>query len=107
MEYDELIKEYAKSLEIIRTSGTFGDYTFEGILADFTRRLLELQGHVYVVYNMQADSWNGTPFVVSTHHTLEGAEMAIPENCKKLEREPFGDWIKHYSYFGIKKVEVK
>lgn len=104
---NELIQEFAGKIKYVYTYRTAGDYTFQGMIAEFLRTLRNAPIPVYGVYDMQADSMVGIPILKSIHHTLEGAIKEIPEYALKMERETYGDYVKHYSYFAIKPLEVK
>jgi hypothetical protein len=63
---------------------------------------------IYIVWDMQADSWSGSRFVKSMHQTLEGAEASIPASIKQAPyiREPDDTYIKNYTYVAIEKRPI-
>lgn len=42
---DELIREYVDKLALVYNRRTAGDYTFDGILSEFARKITELDVH--------------------------------------------------------------
>ena len=63
---------------------------------------------VYIVFKVNAESWNaGPPVVDSVHANLESAISVIPENILKLERSSNRDnVVKDYAYREIREYEV-
>jgi hypothetical protein len=65
--------------------------------------------NVFIVWNMNADSWNGTRTLYSIHTTIEGARRAIPGgNLDKYKQETMPDnrYVENYTYFAIEKTYV-
>lgn len=61
---------------------------------------------IFIVWDMNADSWSGRITMKSLHQTLEGAEAMIPDSLKKGPYDrtrPDDHYIKHYTYFAIEK----
>lgn len=63
--------------------------------------------HVFVVYDMQANSWSGKTTMESIHETLEGAIASLPDWCKKMQRDLYGDWVANFTYFAVKRVRLE
>lgn len=61
--------------------------------------------YIYLVWNINADSYNGFTTLGSIHQTLSGAIATIPENMKNLER-PSERYVRDYVYRAIERKEV-
>lgn len=80
----------------------------DGSRIGVTRDQIEIEPiEIFVVMNVEADSWSGRSTPSSYHLTLEGAEAAIPERFKtaSFDRtasygEKYGH-VKNYTYFTI------
>lgn len=105
---DELLAEYAAKLQEIYDNRTAGDYTFAGVLGEFSKAIAD--EYVYVRMDMHADSWAGpAPTPLSYHRTLAGAIAAIPENIRTAygAYPAHGDYVVSFAYEAVKKVRLE
>lgn len=61
---------------------------------------------IYIVWDVDAESWNAIPYIRSMHQTIQGAREAIPEFALKYKREPYGKYIENYVYFTIEQRSI-
>jgi hypothetical protein len=65
--------------------------------------------YVFVRMDMNADSYNGMPRMLSIHETLEGAIDAIPKNIRQgyPNRQCFSDYVANFAYEAVRKVRLE
>lgn len=82
--------------------GTVGWSTIERITKD------EVPAQkIYIVWDMNADSWSGSRFMKTIHATLDGAIEAVPEFAKQYDRKAEAPYVKNYAYFAIEERELE
>lgn len=62
--------------------------------------------NIYIVWDVDAESWNARPHIHSMHQTIQGAREAIPEFALTYKREPYGKYIENYAYFTIEQRSI-
>jgi hypothetical protein len=70
-----------------------------------------MEDEVYILWDMHADSWNGTRTMISIHKTLEGADKAALKEIKtssldQFKREAHGSYVLNYTYLAIEKITL-
>lgn len=62
---------------------------------------------IYLRWDMNADSWQGTRTLLSIHTTLEKAEAAVPENLREtFSQDPFPPYVRNFVYEAIEEQEI-
>lgn len=65
--------------------------------------------NIYILWDMNADSWTGSKFMKSIHATLDGAINAIPENLRKekMKRDLYPPYVANYGYFAVEERQLE
>ena len=62
---------------------------------------------VYILWSLDANSWNAVRQVKAIYQTLEGAIADVPDNIKKLEEKPSNErYLKNYRYLMIEEYTL-
>jgi hypothetical protein len=65
--------------------------------------------YIFILWNMNADSWSGGRSMKTIHKTLEGAIAEIPDNIRQdsLKRDQDDDYVVNYTYMAVEKRYLK
>lgn len=65
---------------------------------------------IYIVWDMNADSWSGRTTMISIHESLEGAHAKIlsemkttEEKLQELKRDLYVNYVENFTYMAIEK----
>lgn len=64
---------------------------------------------IYIVWDMNAESWVGSKTMTTIHKTLDGAIQAIPENLRgdEMKRDAYDPYVANYGYYAVEKRPLK
>jgi hypothetical protein len=103
--FDEMITTFVRQMRYAPTYSSYAD--FVEMTKTFVEKLSTAPRFVYALYDMNPDSMNSVPRMMSIHASLDGAIEAVPDNLKGYERDIlYGDYVKNYVYVAIRKIEV-
>jgi hypothetical protein len=85
--------------------GTYGWSEIKRVSDVDTEPELKPEECIYIVWDMNADSWTGSRTMQSIHKTLDGAIQAIPERIRKEtnKRDLYEPYVANYTYLAVEK----